>query len=231
MAKTYPFLEEIRVKRMVVSNESLELVAKAFKDLKVLVLDSCQGFTTHGLAAIAAHCRSSIYDATGGAGSTSSFAGNRRLKERKKVSSRLLGWSSSKSSWFPRSRMTSTGNQTNNNELLNEATVQEIDLTAGEVRTTNETIESPRGSKHAVNDQTQNDGDDVVDGIRVTSSDLGRIFNMLEKQQKSIADLQNEGKSGAAKADEIDAMRINGQYNSNEGGPGGNEAHGIMKYL
>ena len=57
MAKTYPFLEEIRVKRMVVSDESLELVAKAFKDLKVLVLDSCEGFTTNGLAAIAANCR------------------------------------------------------------------------------------------------------------------------------------------------------------------------------
>ncbi|XP_060174750.1 protein TRANSPORT INHIBITOR RESPONSE 1-like [Lycium barbarum] len=57
MAKAYPFLEEIRLKRMVVCDESLELVAKAFKNFKVLVLQSCEGFTTDGLAAIAANCR------------------------------------------------------------------------------------------------------------------------------------------------------------------------------
>ncbi|MCD9645454.1 GPI-anchored mannoprotein [Datura stramonium] len=57
MAKSYPWLEEIRLKRMVVCDESLELISKSFKNFKVLVLQSCEGFTTDGLAAIAANCR------------------------------------------------------------------------------------------------------------------------------------------------------------------------------
>ncbi|PHT29030.1 Protein AUXIN SIGNALING F-BOX 2 [Capsicum baccatum] len=57
MATAYPFLEEIRLKRMVVCDESLELISKSFKNFKVLVLQSCEGFTTDGLAAIAANCR------------------------------------------------------------------------------------------------------------------------------------------------------------------------------
>ncbi|PHU13329.1 Protein AUXIN SIGNALING F-BOX 2 [Capsicum chinense] len=57
MAKAYPFLEEIRLKRMVVCDESLELISKSFNNFKVLVLQSCEGFTTDGLAAIAANCR------------------------------------------------------------------------------------------------------------------------------------------------------------------------------
>ncbi|KAK6785858.1 hypothetical protein RDI58_014383 [Solanum bulbocastanum] len=57
MAKAYPFLEEIRLKRMVVCDESLELISKSFKNFRVLVLQSCEGFTTDGLAAIAANCR------------------------------------------------------------------------------------------------------------------------------------------------------------------------------
>ncbi|GMN38122.1 hypothetical protein TIFTF001_007356 [Ficus carica] len=57
MAKGYPWLEEIRLKRMVVTDESLELIAKSFKNFKVLVLSSCEGFSTDGLAAIAANCR------------------------------------------------------------------------------------------------------------------------------------------------------------------------------
>ncbi|KAJ0110873.1 hypothetical protein Patl1_01087 [Pistacia atlantica] len=57
MASGYPFLEEIRLKRMVVSDESLELIPKSFKNFKVLVLSSCEGFSTQGLAAIAANCR------------------------------------------------------------------------------------------------------------------------------------------------------------------------------
>ncbi|XP_044501349.1 protein TRANSPORT INHIBITOR RESPONSE 1-like [Mangifera indica] len=57
MASGYPLLEEIRLKRMVVSDESLELIAKSFKNFKVLVLSSCEGFSTQGLAAIAANCR------------------------------------------------------------------------------------------------------------------------------------------------------------------------------
>ncbi|KAM7276745.1 hypothetical protein ACFE04_018611 [Oxalis oulophora] len=57
MAKAYPWLEELRLKRMVITDESLELIAKSFKNFKVLVLSSCEGFSTDGLAAIAANCR------------------------------------------------------------------------------------------------------------------------------------------------------------------------------
>lgn len=57
MARVYPWLEEIRLKRMVVTDESLELIAKSFRNFKVLVLSSCEGFSTDGLAAIAANCR------------------------------------------------------------------------------------------------------------------------------------------------------------------------------
>ncbi|KAK0582955.1 hypothetical protein LWI29_031492 [Acer saccharum] len=57
MATGYTCLEEIRLKRMVVTDETLELIAKSFKNFKVLVLSSCEGFSTQGLAAIAANCR------------------------------------------------------------------------------------------------------------------------------------------------------------------------------
>ncbi|KAF5731485.1 protein TRANSPORT INHIBITOR RESPONSE 1 [Tripterygium wilfordii] len=57
MGSAYPFLEEIRLKRMVVTDEALELIAKSFKNFEVLVLSSCEGFSTDGLAAIAANCR------------------------------------------------------------------------------------------------------------------------------------------------------------------------------
>ncbi|KAJ8436791.1 hypothetical protein Cgig2_032019 [Carnegiea gigantea] len=56
-AAAYPALEEIRLKRMVVSDEALELIAKKFRNFRVLVLCSCEGFSTNGLAAIAANCR------------------------------------------------------------------------------------------------------------------------------------------------------------------------------
>lgn len=42
---------------MVVTDDTLELVSKSFKNFKVLVLSSCEGFTTDGLASIAANCR------------------------------------------------------------------------------------------------------------------------------------------------------------------------------
>ncbi|XP_073052126.1 protein TRANSPORT INHIBITOR RESPONSE 1-like [Primulina eburnea] len=57
MSVAYPFLEEIKLKRMVVTDDSLELISKSFKNFKVLVLSSCEGFTTDGLASIAANCR------------------------------------------------------------------------------------------------------------------------------------------------------------------------------
>ncbi|XP_050232048.1 protein AUXIN SIGNALING F-BOX 2-like [Mercurialis annua] len=50
-------LEELRLKRMVVSDESLELLSRSFVNFKSLVLVSCEGFTTDGLAAVAANCR------------------------------------------------------------------------------------------------------------------------------------------------------------------------------
>ncbi|KAF7819363.1 protein AUXIN SIGNALING F-BOX 2-like [Senna tora] len=57
LAKNRVGLEELRLKRMVVSDESLELLSRSFVNFKSLVLVSCEGFTTDGLAAIAANCR------------------------------------------------------------------------------------------------------------------------------------------------------------------------------
>ncbi|KAL0353158.1 UNVERIFIED_CONTAM: protein TRANSPORT INHIBITOR RESPONSE 1 [Sesamum angustifolium] len=56
-AKVYPFLEELRLKRMTVTDESLELLAKSFPGFKALTLSSCDGFSDNGLKAIASHCR------------------------------------------------------------------------------------------------------------------------------------------------------------------------------
>ncbi|CAI8613459.1 unnamed protein product [Vicia faba] len=58
LAKSRVGLEELRLKRMVVSDESLELLSRSFMNFKSLVLVSCEGFTTDGLAAVAANCRS-----------------------------------------------------------------------------------------------------------------------------------------------------------------------------
>ncbi|XWS30558.1 hypothetical protein CRYUN_Cryun24cG0129000 [Craigia yunnanensis] len=57
LAKSRIGLEELRLKRMVVSDESLGLLSKSFVNFKSLVLVSCEGFTTDGLASIAANCR------------------------------------------------------------------------------------------------------------------------------------------------------------------------------
>ncbi|XP_010528142.1 PREDICTED: protein AUXIN SIGNALING F-BOX 2 [Tarenaya hassleriana] len=57
LARSRVGLEELRLKRMVVSDESLELLSRSFANFKSLVLISCEGFTTDGLAAIAANCR------------------------------------------------------------------------------------------------------------------------------------------------------------------------------
>ncbi|XP_008791063.1 transport inhibitor response 1-like protein Os04g0395600 [Phoenix dactylifera] len=56
-ARGCPGLEELRLKRMIVFDESLELLARSFPNFKVLVLISCEGFSTDGLAAIATYCR------------------------------------------------------------------------------------------------------------------------------------------------------------------------------
>ncbi|XP_052202901.1 protein TRANSPORT INHIBITOR RESPONSE 1-like isoform X2 [Diospyros lotus] len=56
-AKAYPFLEELKLKRMTVSDESLEFLASSFPNFKAISLLSCDGFSTNGLAAIATHCK------------------------------------------------------------------------------------------------------------------------------------------------------------------------------
>lgn len=56
-ANCYPFLEELRLKRMTVSDQSLEFLALNFHNFKALSLLSCDGFSTDGLAAIATHCK------------------------------------------------------------------------------------------------------------------------------------------------------------------------------
>ncbi|KAL3522166.1 hypothetical protein ACH5RR_015000 [Cinchona calisaya] len=56
-AKVYPFLEELRLKRMTVSDESLEFLATSFPGFKSLSLLSCDGFSTDGLKAVATHCK------------------------------------------------------------------------------------------------------------------------------------------------------------------------------
>ncbi|CAH1420157.1 unnamed protein product [Lactuca virosa] len=55
-ATAYPFLEELRLKRMVVTDESLEFLALNFDGFKALSLLSCDGFSTLGLESIATHC-------------------------------------------------------------------------------------------------------------------------------------------------------------------------------
>ncbi|XP_051135896.1 protein TRANSPORT INHIBITOR RESPONSE 1-like [Andrographis paniculata] len=56
-AKVYPSLEELRLKRMTVNDESLELLAESFPSFKALSLSSCDGFTEEGLKAITKRCR------------------------------------------------------------------------------------------------------------------------------------------------------------------------------
>ncbi|KAK7252206.1 hypothetical protein RIF29_36001 [Crotalaria pallida] len=56
-AQKYPLLEELRLKRMTVTDESLEFLALNFNHFKALSLLSCDGFSTDGLAAIATHCK------------------------------------------------------------------------------------------------------------------------------------------------------------------------------
>ncbi|KAJ6827355.1 protein AUXIN SIGNALING F-BOX 3-like [Iris pallida] len=59
-ASAYPFLEELRLKRMTVSDESLEYLARSFAGFKALSLVSCDGFSTNGLASIASYCRNLV---------------------------------------------------------------------------------------------------------------------------------------------------------------------------
>ncbi|KAI3907207.1 hypothetical protein MKX01_020565 [Papaver californicum] len=57
MAEIYPGIEELRLKRMVISDYILKLLSRSFLDFKSIVLINCEGFTTDGLAAIAANYR------------------------------------------------------------------------------------------------------------------------------------------------------------------------------
>ncbi|KAL8224499.1 hypothetical protein R6Q57_019974 [Mikania cordata] len=52
-----PMLEKLRLKRMAVSDQSLDTISTCFRNFKSLILNSCYGFTTTGLSAIASNCR------------------------------------------------------------------------------------------------------------------------------------------------------------------------------
>ncbi|KAF9607186.1 hypothetical protein IFM89_033393 [Coptis chinensis] len=56
-ASSYPFLEELRLKRMVISDESLEFLSQSFPNFRALSLVSCEGVSTDELLAIATHCK------------------------------------------------------------------------------------------------------------------------------------------------------------------------------
>lgn len=56
MSKNCPSLVGLRVKRMVVSDRSLELISICFPYFKSLILSSCCGFTITGISAIASNC-------------------------------------------------------------------------------------------------------------------------------------------------------------------------------
>lgn len=56
-AKKYPLLQELKLKRMTVTDESLEFLSLSFPNFKALSLLSCDGFSTDGLAAIATNCK------------------------------------------------------------------------------------------------------------------------------------------------------------------------------
>ncbi|KAG0555214.1 hypothetical protein KC19_12G152700 [Ceratodon purpureus] len=57
MADHYPGLEELRLKRMTVTDKDLRIVTEAFPNFRSLRLTSCDGFSTDGIAEIARNCR------------------------------------------------------------------------------------------------------------------------------------------------------------------------------
>ncbi|KAJ7568978.1 hypothetical protein O6H91_01G055600 [Diphasiastrum complanatum] len=60
MAEGYPWLEELHLKRMVVSDESLVLLAHSFPNFRVLSMINCEGLSTHGLAAVTSQCKNLV---------------------------------------------------------------------------------------------------------------------------------------------------------------------------
>ncbi|OIV97867.1 hypothetical protein TanjilG_12624 [Lupinus angustifolius] len=57
MAKAYPWLEKVHLKRMCVSDDDLIQLSESFVGFKELVLVCCEGFGTTGLSAVATNCR------------------------------------------------------------------------------------------------------------------------------------------------------------------------------
>ena len=53
----YPSLQELKLKRMTVSDESLQRIAMGLLKFESLTLITCDGFTPKGLAFIARHCK------------------------------------------------------------------------------------------------------------------------------------------------------------------------------
>ncbi|KAK7282868.1 hypothetical protein RIF29_11961 [Crotalaria pallida] len=57
LAKAYPWLEKVHLKRMSVTDDDLVLLSESFAGFRELVLVCCEGFGTVGLAAVASNCR------------------------------------------------------------------------------------------------------------------------------------------------------------------------------
>ncbi|KAK7385361.1 hypothetical protein VNO78_31077 [Psophocarpus tetragonolobus] len=57
LAQAYPWLEKLHLKRMIVTDADLALVADSFSGFRELILVCCDGFGTPGLAAVAGKCR------------------------------------------------------------------------------------------------------------------------------------------------------------------------------
>lgn len=57
LAMAAPSLEQLHLKRMTVTDHSLDLLAHCFPNFRALVLTFCDGLSTDGLAMIAAHCK------------------------------------------------------------------------------------------------------------------------------------------------------------------------------
>lgn len=55
--KAYPHLEELRLKRMTICDNSLQKIATHLTHFKSLTLVACDGFSSDGLASIAKHCK------------------------------------------------------------------------------------------------------------------------------------------------------------------------------
>ncbi|CAA7037338.1 unnamed protein product [Microthlaspi erraticum] len=56
-AKAYPWLEKVSLKRMLVTDDDLALLAESFPVFKELTLLCCEGFGTSGIAIVANKCR------------------------------------------------------------------------------------------------------------------------------------------------------------------------------